>query len=187
MTISREILDELLRGVERPEDLLGDAGLDHAPPAEDVSGPAQACVHRRNRREDKPDPAAGTCADRREVLQHRALRQMADTDLHCRIDAKRTDRALCYRRGHERPGFRHLYRNPTRAGARPRHRRHSRQPDHPQNRQQLKMAFSKLKAHLRRIGARTFGALVEALGNICDLFHPQECWKFIKAAGYASD
>ena len=27
MTISKEILDELLKGVERPEDLLGDAGL----------------------------------------------------------------------------------------------------------------------------------------------------------------
>ena len=27
MTISTEILDELLQGVERPEDLLGDAGL----------------------------------------------------------------------------------------------------------------------------------------------------------------
>ena len=27
MSISKEILDELLKGVERPEDLLGDAGL----------------------------------------------------------------------------------------------------------------------------------------------------------------
>ncbi|SDM00974.1 hypothetical protein SAMN04488026_11463 [Aliiruegeria lutimaris] len=27
MIISKEILDELLKGVERPEDLLGDAGL----------------------------------------------------------------------------------------------------------------------------------------------------------------
>lgn len=27
MTISNELLDELLKGVERPEDLLGDAGL----------------------------------------------------------------------------------------------------------------------------------------------------------------
>ncbi len=27
MTISKELLDELLQGVERPEDLLGDAGL----------------------------------------------------------------------------------------------------------------------------------------------------------------
>ncbi|EAQ23111.1 ISSpo6, transposase orfB [Roseovarius sp. 217] len=51
----------------------------------------------------------------------------------------------------------------------------------------IEMAFSKLKAHLRRIGARTFDALFEALGDICDLFEPQECWNFIKAAGYASD
>nr|WP_274379252.1 hypothetical protein [Rhodophyticola sp. CCM32] len=27
MTISKELLDELLQGVEHPEDLLGDAGL----------------------------------------------------------------------------------------------------------------------------------------------------------------
>ena len=47
----------------------------------------------------------------------------------------------------------------------------------------IEMAFAKLKAHLRRIGARTFDALFEALGNICDLFDPQECRKFIKAAG----
>lgn len=51
----------------------------------------------------------------------------------------------------------------------------------------IEMAFSKLKAHLRRIGARTFDTLFEALGDICDLFDPQECWNFIKAAGYASD
>lgn len=51
----------------------------------------------------------------------------------------------------------------------------------------IEMAFSKLKAHLRRIGARTFDALFEALGDICNLFDPQECWNFIKAAGYASD
>ena len=33
------------------------------------------------------------------------------------------------------------------------------------------------------VGARTFDALFEAPGNICDLFDPQECWNFIKAAG----
>ena len=51
----------------------------------------------------------------------------------------------------------------------------------------IEMAFSKLKTHLRRIGARTFEALFEALGDICNIFDPQECWNFIKAAGYASD
>ncbi|MDB2369690.1 IS630 family transposase [Planktomarina temperata] len=51
----------------------------------------------------------------------------------------------------------------------------------------IEMAFSKLKAHLRRIGARTFDTLLQALGDICDMFDPQECWNFLKAAGYASD
>ncbi len=38
----------------------------------------------------------------------------------------------------------------------------------------IEMAFSKLKAHLRRIGARTFDQMFNALAEICDLFTPQE-------------
>lgn len=51
----------------------------------------------------------------------------------------------------------------------------------------IEMAFSKLKAHLRRIGARNIDELWRAVGNICDLYTPQECWNYLKAAGYASD
>ena len=50
----------------------------------------------------------------------------------------------------------------------------------------IEQAFSKLKAHLRRIGARTFDALVAALGTICNLFSPDECQNYLKNAGYAS-
>ena len=49
----------------------------------------------------------------------------------------------------------------------------------------IEMAFSKLKAHLRAAGARTFDALWRAIGSICDLFSPQECWNYLAAAGYA--
>ena len=51
----------------------------------------------------------------------------------------------------------------------------------------LEMAFSKLKAHLRAACARTFDALWQTVCSICDLFSPQECWNYFKAAGYASD
>ena len=51
----------------------------------------------------------------------------------------------------------------------------------------IEMAFSKLKAHLRAAAARTFEALWAALGDICALFDPEECWNFFKAAGYAPD
>jgi len=34
----------------------------------------------------------------------------------------------------------------------------------------IEMAFSKLKAHLRRIGARNFDQAVTAIGEICDFF-----------------
>jgi transposase len=50
----------------------------------------------------------------------------------------------------------------------------------------IEMAFAKLKAHLRRIGARTFDTLIDALGDICLLFEPDECTNFLKAAGYVS-
>jgi len=50
----------------------------------------------------------------------------------------------------------------------------------------IEMAFSKLKAHLRRIGARTFDDLLRAIGGICDLFTHAECWNFFKHAGYVS-
>ena len=50
----------------------------------------------------------------------------------------------------------------------------------------IEMAFPKLKAHLRRIGARTFDQLIEAIGEICDLFTPDECRNFFHAAGYTS-
>lgn len=36
----------------------------------------------------------------------------------------------------------------------------------------IEMAYSKLKAHLRKKAARTFDTLCEALGDICHLFEP---------------
>jgi len=45
------------------------------------------------------------------------------------------------------------------------------------------MAFSKLKAPLRRIGARTFDQMLDALNEICALFTPDECWNFFCEAG----
>ena len=50
----------------------------------------------------------------------------------------------------------------------------------------IEQAFAKIKAHLRRIGARTFENLLNAIGDICDLVTPSECWNFFKHAGYVS-
>ncbi len=50
----------------------------------------------------------------------------------------------------------------------------------------IEMAFSKLKAHLRRIGARTFDQMFDALAEICDLFTSDECWNFFCEARYGS-
>ena len=51
----------------------------------------------------------------------------------------------------------------------------------------IEMAFAKLKAPLRRIGARTIDALWKAIGDICALYSEQECWNYLKDAGYAPD
>jgi transposase len=51
----------------------------------------------------------------------------------------------------------------------------------------IEMAFAKLKAHLRRIGARTIEELWKAVGSICDLYSHEECWNYLRLAGYASD
>ena len=51
----------------------------------------------------------------------------------------------------------------------------------------IEMAFSKLKAHLRRIGAKTFDAATIALGDICSMFTPDEFLIYFAHAGYVAD
>jgi transposase len=51
----------------------------------------------------------------------------------------------------------------------------------------IEMAFAKLKVHLRRLEARSFERVVEALGSICALFTSTECENYFRAAGYAPD
>jgi len=51
----------------------------------------------------------------------------------------------------------------------------------------IEMAFAKLKAHLRKAKARTIDALWKAVGSICELYSPDECWNYLKAAGYGAD
>lgn len=51
----------------------------------------------------------------------------------------------------------------------------------------IEMAFAKLKAHLRRIGAKTFETVIHALGSVCNLFTPDECLNYLAHAGYVAD
>ncbi len=44
----------------------------------------------------------------------------------------------------------------------------------------IEMAFSKLKAHLRKMKARTIDDLWKAIGDICKLFTPEECSNYFK-------
>lgn len=51
----------------------------------------------------------------------------------------------------------------------------------------IELAFSKLKALLRKHAARSYDALTTALGQICDLFSPTECQNYFKAVGIEAD
>lgn len=49
----------------------------------------------------------------------------------------------------------------------------------------IEMAFSKLKALLRKAAERSVDALWDRIGQLIDEFSPTECANFFKAAGYA--
>ena len=51
----------------------------------------------------------------------------------------------------------------------------------------IEMAFSKLKTLIRTAAVRTYSALWKAVGQVCDLFSPQECMNYLNAAGYGRD
>ena len=48
----------------------------------------------------------------------------------------------------------------------------------------IEMAFSKLKAYLKRRAARTVDDLWEAIAEAIGTFNPEECQNFFAAAGY---
>lgn len=51
----------------------------------------------------------------------------------------------------------------------------------------IEMAFAKLKALIRKAAARSYDALWQAAGAVCDLFSDEECYNYFKAAGYEAD
>ena len=51
----------------------------------------------------------------------------------------------------------------------------------------IEMAFAKLKTLLRKAAARTYQALWNCVGAVCNLFTSQECTNYFKAAGYGLD
>ena len=48
----------------------------------------------------------------------------------------------------------------------------------------IELAFSKLKAHMKRLAARTVDTLWKGVGEILELFSKQECANFFAASGY---
>jgi transposase len=50
----------------------------------------------------------------------------------------------------------------------------------------IEMAFSKLKAHLRKAAERSTEALWNRIGQVLDDYTPAECANYFKKAGYVS-
>jgi len=50
----------------------------------------------------------------------------------------------------------------------------------------IELAFSKLKAHLQRISARSFTSVCDAIGDICEIYAPLACSNYFQAAGYVA-
>ena len=48
----------------------------------------------------------------------------------------------------------------------------------------IEKAFSKLKAHRRRIGARSFTKVFQAIADIYQMLTPQECYNYFVSCGY---
>jgi transposase len=119
---------------------------------------------------------------------------------------RRAHRAFRHRRTDEPADFRNLCRNPARPDAQgdvvimdglPAHKSAAADkairatgawvlflPPYGPNLNPIEMAFAKLKAHLRAKAVRTIDALCKAIGQICDLFSPQECQNHFDALGY---
>jgi transposase len=51
----------------------------------------------------------------------------------------------------------------------------------------IELAFSKLKAHMKRLAIRTVGDLWKGVGEILKLFSQTECNNFFIAAGYGAE
>lgn len=51
----------------------------------------------------------------------------------------------------------------------------------------IEMAFSRLRALLRKAAERTVDGLWSAIGRLVDVFTPQECANYFAAAGYDAD
>lgn len=51
----------------------------------------------------------------------------------------------------------------------------------------IEMAISKIKALVRKAAARSYDALWQAVGHVCDLFTKEECLNYFIAAGYEPD
>ena len=154
---------------------------------------------RRDRHDNKHDAAARSRTLRRAAQDGRTVRALAHPDLRGRPALRRPGRPLGPRWPDEWRGLRDLYRDAARSDPRPGRRRDHGQsflaqertrgpvtrqrgawplflPPYSPDLNPIEMAFAKLKELLRKLNARTIDQLWRAIGGICSLFTPDECW-----------
>lgn len=184
--------------------------MDQASKALLQQGLGAAYFYRRNLDQYPADQAHWMVNEREALRRLCSLWEMVDANLHCRAEMSWPDRTLHRRCADEQPHLRSLDRDPACSDAVAWRCRHSRQCRLPQKRARaeqlvkakgawllflpyspdlnpIEMAFSKLKALLRKRAARSFDTITQALGDVINLFSAAECRNFFKAAGYEAE
>ena len=175
--------------------------------AQDAERAASAGVHRRNGNEHKDDPGARTLREGRAPSLQRPLWPLEDPDFRRRAALRRPDAPWVIDAPMDRTIFETYVRTqlvPTLQEGDivildnlPAHKSPAAEqairergawlmflPPYSPDLNPIEMAFAKLKAHLRAMGKCTIDELWKAIGQICDLFKPQECANYFEAAGY---
>jgi len=185
-------------------------GVDREAPAPDAASAGAPGVHRRDRGQHQDDAAARAQPSRTALARFGAVRPLGHADLHRCAQVRRAHRALGGVDGAmDRAAFNAYVETQLAPTLRPgdvviadnlsvhKSARAAQAlkargawflflPQYSPDLNPIEMAFAKIKALLRKAATRTFEALWAALGDICALFSPDECWNFFKEAGYAS-
>ena len=182
----------------------GARGVEGSTAAQDADRAASADLHRRDRSEHQ-DTGARTCA-RGERLRSRAPWPLEDHDLHRRAAPRRHRRAEGPRRPDERQDFRDLCATGARsevAARRYRHHGQSARPQSPGAGQAIEAGGAAWLRFCRPTAPTSIPSKWpspssrpscapwpcapstnwEAIGQICDLFTPEECTNYFEAAG----
>ena len=183
--------------------------MDRSASATDATSAASAGLHRRDIRQHQDDAATRPCPERPAADRARRRSANGEPDLHRRPALRRLDCALDHRRRHDRDAFDPyvetqlaptlqpgdvvildnlaVHKSARAAECLKKGRVVPVPAAYSPDLNPIEMAFAKLKAHLRRPAARTYRRPVEGHRQRLRPLQRDECWNYLKEAGYVSD